>query len=161
MRLPKSGFPGVDLHNNLWRARVSIDHKRIELGCHATALDAALACFSCKPSPRLHRAIKRAWPTFGTYQNEQPICPGTYLRGGRWRARVSIDHKQVDLGYYPTALEAALACFTCKPTTKQANLITLTWPEFKPAINPPAKLTAKQIRLRIANTTTAFIFRVE
>lgn len=70
-----SGFPGVswDKPVKKWKAYISINRKQKYLGCHPTALDAALARFTvevqcpewhCNHRSKLVKAIKGAWPEF-------------------------------------------------------------------------------------------------
>jgi len=73
----QSGFIGVswDRSRNSWRTSAMVDHKSIYLGCHATALEAALARLTwevrcskwhCNSRGILVQQIQAAWPQFNT-----------------------------------------------------------------------------------------------
>jgi len=72
-----SGFPGVCWHKQLkkWMARGMLQQKHVYLGYYHSPLEAALARFTwevqcqhwtCNYRGELVKAIKEAWPEFGT-----------------------------------------------------------------------------------------------
>jgi hypothetical protein len=59
----------------------------------------------------------------------------------KWKAQMAVNKQHMFIGYFPTALEAALARFTvevqcpqwtCNHRSKLAQAIKKAWPEFNP-----------------------------
>ena len=77
------------------------------------------------------------------YTTNKSGFPGVYWESSarKWNAQITVDRRQVRIGRYPTALEAALARYTCEVwhpnwicnhRSKLAQAIKKAWPEFNP-----------------------------